>query len=185
MVRLADGDRAAFDPLYTALWPLLQRFAKRLLGETPEADDVAQVALLKIFAAAASFDGERDAVAWALGIAAYECKTVRKQRLRRRESHASHASQESHASHETHESHASHALSSQSHLRDPEDTVIARDLEAAALSVLSTLSAVDIATLRAAVFDDRPPNAGSTFRKRLSRAVARLRVAWSAKYDQD
>jgi hypothetical protein len=33
MVRLADGDRSAFEPVYRALWPLLLRFAGRALGE--------------------------------------------------------------------------------------------------------------------------------------------------------
>ena len=44
-----------------------------------------QQALLKLFERASEFDPELDALSWALGIAAYEVRTARKWRLRRRE----------------------------------------------------------------------------------------------------
>src|SRR5258708_5693190 len=65
MVRLADGDRSAFSPLYKLLWPVLRAFVH---GQLPpsDAEDVAQDALLKVFASASRFDPARDALAWAL-----------------------------------------------------------------------------------------------------------------------
>ena len=36
MLRLADGDRAAFDPLFDELWPLLRRFCARTLGDVAQ-----------------------------------------------------------------------------------------------------------------------------------------------------
>ena len=40
---------------------------------------------MKVFAQAARFDREKDAIAWALGIAAWEIRTLRQRRQRRRE----------------------------------------------------------------------------------------------------
>jgi len=82
--RLADGDRDAFHPVFVRLWPLLRGFAGRCLPP-PEAEDAAQEALLRVFARAAEFDRERDALSWVLGIAAYEIRSARQRTRRRRE----------------------------------------------------------------------------------------------------
>ncbi|HYR19577.1 MAG TPA: sigma factor [Myxococcales bacterium] len=84
MCRLAEGDREAFEPVFAALWPVLRAFAARALTVPAEAEDAAQSALIKVFARAAEFDPLREALPWALGIAAYECRTLRKSRARRR-----------------------------------------------------------------------------------------------------
>src|SRR5688572_25845550 len=84
MERLADGDRGSFHPVFTALWPVLRRFAARHLGPE-EAEDAAQEALVRIFFRASEFDPSRSALAWALGIAAFEIRTARRRRQRRRE----------------------------------------------------------------------------------------------------
>src|SRR5688572_5312401 len=84
MVRLGAGDREAFAPLYEALWAFTLRVAERLLPGA-EAEDAAQVAMLKVFARAAEFDPERDAVSWVIGITAYECRSARQKQRRRRE----------------------------------------------------------------------------------------------------
>ena len=84
LARLADGDRDAFHPVFVELRPILQRFARRHL-HVEDAEDVAQEALVKVFAHAHRFDRERDALSWALGIAAFEIRTARKRRERRRE----------------------------------------------------------------------------------------------------
>src|SRR5262245_2756029 len=85
--RLAGGDREAFNAVFTALRPLLRRFALRALPEA-DADDAAQEALVKVFFRASEFDPHRDALSWVLGIAAYEMKTARRRRQRRREEEA-------------------------------------------------------------------------------------------------
>src|SRR5207245_9364399 len=72
MVRLADGDRAAFRPAFALLWPRLRAFAARCVAAA-DAEDVAQAALLRVFSRASEYDAERDALAWALGIAAWAC----------------------------------------------------------------------------------------------------------------
>ena len=61
--RLADGDRAAFDPVFARLWPVLRDLAQRHLPAA-DAEDAAQRALLRLFERASEFDPGRDALAW-------------------------------------------------------------------------------------------------------------------------
>lgn len=165
MIRLADGDRAAFDPVYSALLPVVETFCRRLLGAGPDAEDAAQHALIKIFEQAGAFDPARDALAWALSIAAWECRTVRRRRARSR-------------------------AVGEEHLEpvccggpSPEDQAIARDLEKAALAILGGLSPSDRETLIATFEGERDGSiALATFRKRRERALARLREAWRRVY---
>ena len=85
MVRFAEGDRDAFQPLFDALWPVLLALSCKALDDASDAEDAAQQALLKIFSRIADFDPERDGLSWAMGIAGFEALTLRKQRVRRRE----------------------------------------------------------------------------------------------------
>ena len=149
------------------LWPALRRFARHLLPDGAEADDAAQNALLKIFTRASELDLERDALTWALGVTAYECKTARKRTQRKRENGelglgALHASGPS-----------------------PEQAAISRQLEQAASEVLDTLRPIDVETLRALMDDARPDVPAATFRKRLERALHRLQVAWRSRHGHD
>jgi DNA-directed RNA polymerase specialized sigma24 family protein len=74
LTALARGERAAFDPLFLRLWPLLRGFAGRCLP-APEAEDAAQDALLRVFSRASEFDPGRDALSWILGVAAWQIRT--------------------------------------------------------------------------------------------------------------
>jgi DNA-directed RNA polymerase specialized sigma24 family protein len=158
LARLADGDREAFHPVFVCLWPLLRGFAGRYLP-APDAEDAAQEALVKVFARAAVFDARRDALSWTLGIAAYEIKTVRRRRQRRREDGEPRV--------ETGDGRA-----------DPEALAMARQREEAVQAAFALLDPADAATLRAYASGDPPPVSGATFRKRVQRALARLRLAW-------
>ena len=164
MCRLADGDRDAFAPVFALLWPVLRAFAARALPAFAEAEDAAQSALVKVFARAAVFDPTREALPWALGIAAYECRTLRKARTRRREDLGAYPSEPADQ-------------------RTPEDIVVDRDLQAAAAEILGGLSALDAETLLAAARGERDPSA--TFRKRLERALARFRKEWRSRHGAD
>src|SRR5437867_3293781 len=84
LTRLAAGDRSAFHPAFSALWPFLRRFTGRHLPPA-EAEDAAQETLLKIFRQAARFEPSRSAIAWVLGVAGFEIRTARRRHLRRRE----------------------------------------------------------------------------------------------------
>jgi RNA polymerase sigma-70 factor, ECF subfamily len=163
--RLADGDRDAFHPVFVRLWPLLRGFAGRCLPP-PEAEDAAQEALLRVFARAAEFDRERDALSWVLGIAAYEIRSARQRTRRRREQPGD-------------------ALAARPDLaRSPEEAAVAGELEAALGAALAALSPADAATLLAYARGERPDLPGPTFRKRVERALVRLRGAWRLNHDR-
>ena len=163
MERLADGDRSAFAPAFAVLWPKLRAFAVRYAGAA-DGEDAAQSALLRVFSRASEYDPRRDALAWALGIAAWECRTLRRKRERRREMPIDPPEQRDHDP-------------------DPEETLIGRDLRAAAESVLGTLRPIDVETIGALAAGPRPE--GAAFRKRLQRAIERFRLAWRARHGSE
>src|SRR5256885_14287747 len=81
----ADGDRAAIEPLFQALWPSVVAYATRFVGDAALAEDCAQDALVKLFGQLDRYDRERDALTWALAIATWECRTQRRRIARRAE----------------------------------------------------------------------------------------------------
>jgi RNA polymerase sigma-70 factor (ECF subfamily) len=163
VARLADGDREAFHPVFVSLAPLLRRVAQRRLA-AQDAEDAAQEALVKLFAQAARFDRSRDALAWALGITAWEIRTALRKRQRRRE-----------------EAFDGRALESRREpTPTPEDAAIARSLDAALDDALRALPPRDQEALRAYAREERTIGvAPATFRKRVERALARLRRSFN------
>ncbi|MEW5855743.1 MAG: sigma-70 family RNA polymerase sigma factor [Myxococcota bacterium] len=163
MTRLSQGDRSAFPPVFEALWPRLQRFTERMLPHRADAEDAAQAALLRIFNRAHEFDPSRPALPWALGIAAWECRTLRKKTQRRRET----------------DDEATLDLASEGH--SPEELTIRNNLTEAAARVLGELRPADVEALLTMAHGERGEHGGlpaATFRKRLERALQRLRTAW-------
>jgi RNA polymerase sigma-70 factor (ECF subfamily) len=159
MVRLADGDRSAFDGAYALLWPALLAFCKRALLPS-DAEDAAQLALLKVFDRASTFHRDKDALTWAITIAAWEVRTIRKRHLRSRSS-------------------SSEADEQMSPATDPETAAVNDELIEAARAVLGSLSDDDRATLAATFAEEKPTDvSGATFRKRRERALSRLKDAW-------
>ena len=166
--RLQAGDRQAFDPLFAELWPHVRAFASHVLGGSADAQDAAEDALLKVFERVNQYDSTRDGVAWVFTIVVYECRTYRTRARRRREVSSEEAG----------------LVAFESSGPTAEDLTIARDLERALEDVLSKLRPEDIETLRSAVYGTRPDMPGATFRKRLERAIDRLRVAWSKTHEK-
>ena len=64
----------------------------------------------------------------------------------------------------------------------PEALAVERDLERAAREILAGMKEEDMAVILAAI-DERRPLRDATFRKRLQRALARLRQAWGARHE--
>jgi RNA polymerase sigma-70 factor (ECF subfamily) len=157
--RLADGDRSAFRSAFALLWPRIRAFAVRYAGV--DGEDAAQQARLRVFSRASEYDGERDALAWALGIAAWECRTLRRKRERRKEEAIAVPEQVDRGA-------------------TPEQAAMDGELRAAATEVLGTLRPIDLETISALVAGTRPP--GATFRKRMQRAISRFRAAWRARH---
>jgi RNA polymerase sigma factor (sigma-70 family) len=167
MTQLADGDRTAFHPVFILAWPVVRAFAQSLLRDVADAEDAAQQALLRSFERASQFDQTRDALAWLLGIAAYECRTLRRRRGRQREEPLSAASDR------------------EAGVPSPEAMLVKEDLQRAAREVLASLAPNDVETIMAALAETPGRPAAITaaaFRKRLERARRRLRSAWGAKH---
>jgi RNA polymerase sigma factor (sigma-70 family) len=165
LTSLADGDRDAFRPVFVRLWPVVRAFARRQLPPE-DAEDVAQRALLRLFERASEFDPQRDALAWALGITAWEIRTLRRWRGRKREVPVP-------------DEHGVEGLVPDA-APTPEERLLAGERDRALHIALATLGPADAETLRAFAEGDRPP--GATFRKRLQRAHERLRRAWGARH---
>jgi RNA polymerase sigma-70 factor (ECF subfamily) len=165
LARLADGDRAAFPPAFTLLWPVTRNFARSFLRDDAGAEDAAQQALLRVFLHAGEFDPSRPALPWVIGIVANECRTIRRKTQRRREGPLAEA-----------ETQADSAAS-------PEEEAARRDLERTAFIALDGLRPGDVEAVLAHVgAAPRPALPAATFRKRLERALKRLRRAWSERH---
>src|SRR4030095_15374250 len=110
---------------------LLRRFSPRPLPHA-EAEDAAQEALVKIFRQAGRFDPSRSAAAWVLGIMGFEIRTARRRILRRREAEEAEKS----------------LTALVDSTKNPEEILLARDLEETLLEVLGELRPQDVETLR-------------------------------------
>lgn len=88
MRRLADGDRTVVPELVRAVTPPVRALCLRMLGTgtsgTADASDVVQEVVIDLFRRASDFDREGDALAWALTIATWHCRTERRRRSRSR-----------------------------------------------------------------------------------------------------
>ena len=165
---LARGDRSAYAPVFTALWPMLREFCRQALHDETLADDAAQGALMKLFFRATEFRSDADVVAWALGIAAFECRSIRNKRLRR-------------GVHLGEQALATVPVTDPS----PEDTAIRANLGAELLEVMRTLRPLDRETLEQVLHRATADPQAPAFRKRLQRAMERLRTAWRNTHGHD
>ena len=152
MARLADGDRDALAFVFDALDGPVRALSHKLLGGGPDADDAAQDALLEVFASVDRYERGRDPITWALTIAGWQCRTVRRRRSRSRTTSATHEP-------------ASDAGS-------PEEDTMRDELRRAIVEVAGTLSPIDQETLEAMLTES---GEGPTFRKRKERLLDRLR----------
>ena len=160
MARLANGDRSAFDPLFRALAPRAERFARAKVGAA-NAADVAQAALLKLFARASEFTPGRACLPWFYAVVANELRAVRRAAARATPSADPHAL----------------ARPASGAPQDPECDIVERDLLRAIDRALADLDDTSASAIAALVDGTRTCNvAPATWRKRLSRACARLRL---------
>ena len=165
LARLADGDRAAFPPAFTLLWPVTRAFARSFLRDDVGAEDAAQQALVRVFLRAVEFDASRPALPWVLGVVANECRTLRRRAQRRREGPIEAADRRPDPG------------------ASPEEGAARRDLERAAFDALGGLGAADVEAILAHIGEgERPDLPPATFRKRLERALKRLRRAWKERH---
>ncbi len=164
LVAAADGERGAIDPLFHALWPVLVAYSTRLVGDASLAEDCAQETVVRLFGQLDRFDRERDALTWALAVATWQARTARRHTQRRGEQLAA-------------------AVDTGS--SDGAAVAEERELVRAALAALDTLASHDREVIFAVIGDDdelRRSLAPATFRKRLERALARLRTSWRSRH---
>jgi DNA-directed RNA polymerase specialized sigma24 family protein len=159
MSQLAQGERDAFDPLFRALHPRAIRLARARLGPT-RADDAAQAALERVFARAAEFTPGRPVLPWFYAIVANEIRALA------REGGAGRAEAERSAG-------EAWAVEPE----DPERLLLERELRRAVERATASLDDVSAETIAALIGGGaRPAIAAPAFRKRVSRAYARLRL---------
>lgn len=148
------------------LWPVILGFANRMIGERSDAEDVAQETLIKIAARIADYDRKRDGLTWAYAIAAYEIRTWRRKRYRRRE--------------------VPHVPEIEAHVpRSPsaEEAVAEAQLKQALVDALGNLSDGDREVLGISELSRASGEVSDVaIRKRRQRAVGRLRALWSELY---
>lgn len=164
LVRLADGDRGAFDSVFALAWPFVRALAARTVPPE-DAEEVAQRTLLSLFRRASELDPERDAVGWIATLAFWEIKSERTRRRRERARRGDLAGLA--------EAPAAEA--------SPEQACEQADLVTALRELVGELPARDVETLRAYALGQRPP--GATYRKRLERSLARLGQLWRARHE--
>ena len=159
MARLAEGERAAFDPLFHALYPRALRFARRTLGAASAAD-AAQAILMKVFARASEFEPGRPVLPWFYAVVANEVRSLsrREEQLARRTADEARALE-------------------QAGTDDPERALLDFELRRSLACAIQNLDETSARSI-AAVLDEaeRPAVLPAAFRKRVSRAYARLRL---------
>jgi len=161
MVRLADGDRSAFDGLVDELWPIILAFAERGVGRSADAEDVAQEVFYRICSRIADFERSRDGLSWAFGIASYEIMTHRKRLQRRREV--------------TDDGALENQLDAAA---SPESALLERELSQAFAEVVGTLTEEDREALGLGARGVAVGPANGRLRKRKQRVLFRLRDLW-------
>ncbi|MFT3927204.1 MAG: RNA polymerase sigma factor [Myxococcales bacterium] len=163
MAQLSAGERTAFDPLFRALYPRAQRLAALRLGHA-QAADVAQSALLRVFARASEFRAGSAVLPWFYAIVANEITAARRKRgpLSARESGDDPARTGEPAP----------ELES-----DPEAQLLEQELVRAVRLAIDELDRPSAEAIAAMLEGSAIPGlTAPAFRKRVSRAYARLRL---------
>ena len=159
MSRVSQGDRDAFDPLFAALYPRALRLARTRL-DAADAADAAQVILMKMFSRASEFEAGRPVLPWFYAIAANELHTVNRRLAARRVRHAA----------------VDHAVRTPA-AGDPERSLLDQELRSCVARAIDALDDDSAEAIRCLLDGEAPPHLSSAaFRKRVSRAYARLRL---------
>ena len=166
MGKLADGERDAFSPLFRALWPPALKVCERMLDGRADAADAAQGAMMRILDRASEYDKNRPVLPWALGIAAWECRTILKRQQRLRESQEK-------------------AMAMASDQGSGANDIEQKLLLSAALHAMGELTEAEQQTLVSTYWETEGDVSGPTFRKRRQRALKRLRDVFRRMYGLD
>ncbi|MBX3192330.1 MAG: sigma-70 family RNA polymerase sigma factor [Labilithrix sp.] len=132
----------------------------RLRLPADQAADAAQSMLMKVFARASDFEAGKPVLPWFYAVAANELRTLMRQRARAERRSAGES--------------AAHALAAGD---DPERALLDRELHDALAQAIAALDEEGAEAI-AAMLDEgsRPAIGPAAFRKRVSRAYAKIRV---------
>jgi len=156
MARLARGDRSAFDRLYEALRPRAQRVVAMRVPPS-QAADVVQSTLMNVFARASEFTPGRPCLPWFYAIVANEIRASIRRESRLVASDV-----------------AEDALVDEA---APDSLLIERELDRAVERAVELLDVESANAIRALLGRAPLPDvAPAAFRKRVSRAYAKLRL---------
>jgi RNA polymerase sigma-70 factor (ECF subfamily) len=166
MERLAVGDRTQFSIVFAELWPVLSRTCIRWLGDADEGEDAAQRALITLMGRAHEYRAGASTLSWALTLAMWECRTVRRRRQRSRVDPIDRA--------------AELAASDPS----PELSAMNREATALARAVFEKLSPAEQLLVQGALVAEAgaSPAVPAIVRKRKQRALDRLRDLWRRRH---
>ncbi len=160
MNRLVDGDRAAFEPLFHALYPRALRLARRQTGSL--AEDVAQSAMLKVFSRSSEFTKNKPVLPWFYAVVANEVRSVWRREARL----------------------ARPVEANDKGILSPEDEALEAELARVLQASHRALGKADREAIEALLgHRARPSIDDATFRKRVSRAIARLRALVAGFYE--
>lgn len=173
MARLADGDRSAVEPVFRALLPIVLRYCEKLVGPGLDAEDCTQTTLEKLFRQASSYDRALHVSTWALTLATWECRTLRRQRSR------------AHVSVMPSELAASLGEGTAPDHLAPEAALIRRELIHSVQEAVGALSDRDRQIIDTVVAQFDEPGRAHTprFRKQKQRALARLAQLWRSHHE--
>ncbi len=159
MARLAQGERSAFAPLFRALYPRALRLALRKLSEY-DATDVAQSTLMRVLTHASQFDVGKPLLPWFYAIVATEVRAVHRRAVARRLLIMR------------------QPLRVEEPMRDdnPEQLLLDAELRKSIQIAIGRLDHSSAVAIRIMLDGrERPPVPEATFRKRVSRAYARMK----------
>ena len=162
--KLQSGDRSVAHIVFSALWPIVASYCRSVLGAAHE--DAAQETLMRVFEQAHQFRAGGDAVAWALEIATWQCRT--ELRRRARESTA--------------------ALSTTEPVEPAADALVTLEREQLAAGVRASiqhLSPSDQALVTAVLDETFPAGSAALARKRKARALTRFKLVWRSLYGSE
>jgi RNA polymerase sigma factor (sigma-70 family) len=168
IVRLAQGDRSVFAPLFKLIWPVILQYCSRALREKQDAEDAAQETVLRVFNRIAEFDCTRDGLAWVLGIAFYEVRTLRRRHFRSREIGSEHLEW------------------ARADAQGPDEQIIREELRVTLQDAIEGLRDTDRAIVQELLKDDdrKDGPAEPAVRKRKQRAIERLITSWRRLLDE-
>jgi RNA polymerase sigma-70 factor (ECF subfamily) len=168
MSRLAIGEREAFDPLFRAMYPRALRLARVKLP-ADQAADVAQSILMRVFARAPEFQPGKALLPWFYAIASNELRTL----TRRNATLARRAADDPDDVTACTED-------------DPERALLERELRESLDRAIVSLDDTSAEAIRCLLDErHRPAVNDAAFRKRVSRAYAKLRILLLRGFDAD